>query len=83
MPDSNGQPLPPLPEEAYEHGEKHTADIPQKGELPNKCLHKSNQVTIDHIKREVKCTCGSVWTGFGFEKLYDAMQKQPQKSSST
>lgn len=69
MPDQNGNPLPPLPDEAFEYGETTKAEI----NLNTKCEHKN--AVLNSQKREIRCECGSSWNGFGVEELYKAFKK--------
>ena len=68
MPDANNKPLPPLEEEAFEHGDKYSTEL-----VENKCSHKG-------VKRvsslEIRCSCGAAWSGVGIDQLLKAFQNQ-------
>lgn len=55
MPDQEGNPLPPLPEEVLD-GEKESADF-----VFTKCNHK--KAYFDKDKRVLRCPCGAGWSG--------------------
>jgi hypothetical protein len=68
MPDSNGQPLPPIEDEAFVHGVKEQVEL-----VENKCTHKSiKQVS----SLEARCSCGAGWTGVGISQLVTALTSQ-------
>jgi hypothetical protein len=72
MPDSQGKPLQPLPNEAFEYGEKYTITLEEN----KKCPSNHKNVTYDDAKREVRCSCGAVWSGHDVYKLYLALKEQ-------
>jgi hypothetical protein len=72
MPDSNGQPLPPLPEEAFD-GHKEEAAIHKTEPLPKTCNHKDVQIISG---TEIRCGCGAGWTGASIMMIYNALKNQ-------
>lgn len=66
------QPLPPLPKEVYD-GEHYEAPIPKDQKMPKKCNHKGVKL-ISAI--ELRCECGSGWSGPNIQQLYELFRKQ-------
>ncbi len=54
MPDTEGKPLPPIPDEAFD-GNKEKTEL----KFP-KCSHKNARLIDAHT---VRCSCGACWTG--------------------
>ena len=65
------EPLPPLPEEAYD-GYKEDAPIPRDKPLEKTCNH--SMVTIVS-STELRCGCGVGWNGANVIELYNALHK--------
>lgn len=58
--------LPPLPEEVFD-GEKQKYDIPKV--LP-RCKHDK----VEFKNGELRCPCGSAWSGPNLQELYKALK---------
>lgn len=59
------QPLPPIPEESFD-GDK------QKTEVHfTRCKHEK----VSFVNGELRCPCGSAWSGPDIHKLYTALHK--------
>lgn len=65
--------LPPLPEGAFEHGNKYTAPIPKNEPMAKRCDHKG-KVRVDPATNELKCGCGACWSGPNINQLYELLK---------
>lgn len=65
--------LPPLSEEAFEHGEKEKTEIKF-----TKCPHDNVQLISGN---ELKCKCGAGWTGPNILQLYQLLTSSPKSTS--
>jgi len=59
--------LPPLPPEAFD-GDHQSTTIPK--DLP-KCKHEK----VSFVNGELRCPCGSAWTGANLDSLYKILHK--------
>jgi hypothetical protein len=60
-------PLPPISEESFD-GEHQSTTIPK--DLP-KCTHAK----VSFINGELRCPCGSAWSGANLHELYTLLHK--------
>lgn len=63
--------LPPIPQGAYD-GEKYEAPIARDNPLPKKCSHKGVKIISS---TELKCVCGTGWSGPNIHQLYALLSK--------
>jgi hypothetical protein len=70
MPDAQGKTLPPLPEESFD-GHREEAAIPRDKPLEKTCEHKDVQIVSS---TEIKCACGSGWSGPDILELYKQLR---------
>jgi hypothetical protein len=62
MPDTNGQPLPPIEKESLD-GYKESVEV----RLNQKCDHKGVKIIS---ATEIRCGCGAGWQGANILQLY-------------
>lgn len=74
MPDIKGQPLPPLPKEAFD-GTSYETPIARDTPIP-KCPTQHKNVTYNDMKKEVRCDCGAAWSGPDVYRLYVLLKQQ-------
>jgi ribosomal protein S27E len=61
--------LPPID---FKEDEKYEAFSESKDVSFNKCTHKN--ITYNQEHHEIRCTCGSVWTGPQLDVLYKLLK---------
>ena len=61
------KPLPPLPNDVFD-GEHQSVTIPK--DLP-KCTHSK----VSFVNGELRCPCGSSWSGPNLDALYKILHK--------
>lgn len=64
-------PLPPIPKEAFD-GEKAQAAIPKDKPMEKRCTHKQVKLLSS---TELKCECGSGWSGPNIVQLYKLLSQ--------
>jgi hypothetical protein len=63
--------LPPIPEDSI--GKHFEAPIPRDLPLPKRCDHKG-KVQIIPGTNELRCSCGTCWSGPNIAQLYDLLK---------
>lgn len=63
--------LPPLPDEAFD-GQRFEAPIHKTKPLPKRCTHKGKATLVSST--ELKCECGSGWSGPNIHQLYTLLK---------